>query len=85
VANVKEHATLSAGASVDHGVDVEITENHVNRAADRGCVSRLVLLLHWLHRRRDGAPGIYGSARASAYATINTKEKLNVVVTIRRL
>ena len=35
--NVKEHATLSAGAHVDHGVDVGITENHVNRAADRGC------------------------------------------------
>jgi hypothetical protein len=35
--NVKEHATLSAGASVDRGVEVETTENHVNRAADRGC------------------------------------------------
>ena len=35
--NVKEHATLSAGASVDHGVEVESTEEHVNRAADRGC------------------------------------------------
>jgi hypothetical protein len=35
--NVKEHAPLSAGASVDHGVDVETTEDHVNRAADRGC------------------------------------------------
>ena len=41
--NVKEHATLSAGARVDHGVDVEVTKGHVNRAADRGCVSRLVL------------------------------------------
>ena len=37
MANVKEHATLSAGASVDHGVEVEATEDHVNRAADRGC------------------------------------------------
>ena len=35
--NVKEHATLSAGASVDHGVEVETTGNHVNRTADRGC------------------------------------------------
>ncbi len=35
--NVKEHATLSASASVDHGVNVEITVEHVNRAADRGC------------------------------------------------
>jgi len=35
--NVKEHATLSAGASVDHGVEVVTMEDHVNRAADRGC------------------------------------------------
>ena len=35
--NAKEHAPLSAGASVDHGVGVGITEEHVNRAADRGC------------------------------------------------
>jgi hypothetical protein len=35
--NVKEHAPLSAGASVDHGVDVETTQEHENRAADRGC------------------------------------------------
>jgi hypothetical protein len=35
--NVQEHATLSAGASVDHGVDVKTTEEHENRAADRGC------------------------------------------------
>ena len=35
--NVKEHATLSAGARVDHGVEVKITGDHVNKAADRGC------------------------------------------------
>ncbi len=35
--NVKEHAILSVGASVDHGVDVKTTEDHVNRTADRGC------------------------------------------------
>jgi hypothetical protein len=35
--NVKEHATLSAGAGVDHGVGVESTGEHENRAADRGC------------------------------------------------
>jgi hypothetical protein len=35
--NVKEHATLSARARVDHGVGVKTTEDHVNRAADRGC------------------------------------------------
>ena len=44
--NVKEHATLSAEASVDHRVEVEATEDHVNRAADRGCcVSSCSLLL----------------------------------------
>ena len=43
LSNAKEHAPLSAGASVDHEVDVETTGEHVNRAADRGCVSRLVL------------------------------------------
>jgi hypothetical protein len=37
LANVKEHAPLSAGASVDHGVGVETTGEHENRAADRGC------------------------------------------------
>jgi len=36
-ASVKEHATLSARARVDHGVEVENTGEHVNRAADRGC------------------------------------------------
>ena len=35
--NVKEHAPLAAGASFDHGVDVDTTKEHVNRAADRGC------------------------------------------------
>ena len=35
--NVKEHAPLSARASVYHGVGVESTGEHVNRAADRGC------------------------------------------------
>jgi hypothetical protein len=37
LANVKEHATLSAGANVDHRVEVEATEDHENREADRGC------------------------------------------------
>ncbi len=46
--NVKEHATLSARARVDHGVDVDTTEKHVNRTADRGCVSRLVRLFRCL-------------------------------------
>ena len=35
--NVKENAPLSARARVDYGTGVETTENHVNRAADRGC------------------------------------------------
>jgi len=37
IANVKEHAPLSAGASVDHGVEVVITREHRNRTACRGC------------------------------------------------
>jgi hypothetical protein len=45
--NVKEHATLSAAAHVDHGVEVKTTEDHENRAADRGCVSRLVGLSYF--------------------------------------
>ena len=51
--NVKEHAPLSAGARVDHGVDVETTEDHVNRAADRGCcVSSCSPLMILLYRYR---------------------------------
>lgn len=48
-ANVKEHATLSARARVDHGVGVETTGDHENRAADRGCVTRLVRLVFVCH------------------------------------
>ncbi len=50
-ANVKEHAPLSAGASVDHGVKVETMREHGNRAADRGCCvstcSASFLFLRW--------------------------------------
>jgi hypothetical protein len=35
--SVKEHATLPARVSVDHGVGVETKEEHINQAADRGC------------------------------------------------
>ena len=35
--NVPEHAPLSAGANVEHGVDAKTTEEHENTAADRGC------------------------------------------------
>jgi hypothetical protein len=48
--NVKEHATLSARASVDHWVEVKATEDHENRAADRGCASRLVRLIGFITR-----------------------------------
>ena len=37
LANAKEHAPLSASANVDYGVEVITTEDHENRAADRGC------------------------------------------------
>jgi hypothetical protein len=36
---------MEARARVDHGVEVECRKLHENRAADRGCVSRLVVLL----------------------------------------
>lgn len=42
--NVQEHAPPLAGASVDRGVRVKVTQEHVNRAASGGCVSRLVRL-----------------------------------------
>ncbi len=43
--NVKEHAPPLARASFGRGVRVEITEEHVNRAASGGCVSLIVRLL----------------------------------------
>jgi hypothetical protein len=46
--NVQEHAPLSAGASVDHGVEVETTREHVNRAADRDCCVSSCWLLYFL-------------------------------------
>jgi hypothetical protein len=36
-ATFKEDAPLSARASIDHGGKAKTTEDHVNRAADRGC------------------------------------------------
>lgn len=49
--NVKEHASLSARARFDHGVEVEDRNGHVNRAADRGYVSRLVRIGYSCMRR----------------------------------
>ena len=46
-ANVKAHPPLGARASVERGVDVVITENHVNRAAPSGWMERLVRLLRF--------------------------------------
>lgn len=37
LANDQEHAPLSAGAGLDHGGEVETTEEHVNKATDMGC------------------------------------------------
>jgi hypothetical protein len=41
----KAHPPLGAGAEVYHGVEVVITENHVNRTAPSGWMVRLVRLL----------------------------------------
>jgi hypothetical protein len=35
--SVKAHAPLPERAHVDHGVGFVVTENHLNRAAGRGC------------------------------------------------
>jgi hypothetical protein len=67
--NVKEHATLSARARVDHGVEVKTTEDHENRAADRGCVSRLVLLLH-LVRGKSGQTRKIILKHSSIFSTV---------------
>jgi hypothetical protein len=54
--NVKEHATLSARASVDHGVEVKTTEEHVNRAADRGCCVSTCSLSYVNYRQAVSKP-----------------------------
>jgi hypothetical protein len=52
MANVKEHATLSARAGVDNRVEFETTREHENRAADRGCcVSTCSGSLHYQEAR----------------------------------
>jgi hypothetical protein len=46
LANVKHHhPPLEAGAEVDHGVSIVVTESHGNRAASSGWMMRLVGLL----------------------------------------
>lgn len=39
----RAHPPLGAGAGVDHGVDVVITESHGNRAAPSGWMMRLIV------------------------------------------
>ena len=41
------HPPLGARASVERGVKVVISENHVNRAAPSGWMERLVVLLRY--------------------------------------
>ena len=52
----KAHAPLPAGACVDHGVGVVITENHRNWAAGRGCMTRLVGFVFILVGLRENVP-----------------------------
>jgi len=54
--NVKEHAPLSARASVDHGVGIETTGEHENSAADRGCCVS-TCWASWIFRVRCTAKG----------------------------
>ena len=65
VAIVKEHATLSAGASVDHGVEAGTEEEHVNRAADRGCCVSSCSALRFLGCS-GYSPAVTSSWRAEA-------------------
>ena len=65
--NVKEHATLSAGAHVDHGVDVGITVEHVNRAADRGCCVSVV---------GHSFSGVYAARRVSRSLKLGRSSKM---------
>ena len=65
--NVKEHAPLSAGAHVDHGVDVGITVEHVNRAADRGCCVSVV---------GHSFSGVYAARRVSRSLKLGRSSKM---------
>lgn len=56
--NVKEHAPLSARASVEHGDEVESTGEHGNRAADRGCCVSTCSALGFQLCRMDALPEI---------------------------
>jgi hypothetical protein len=65
--NIKEHATLSAVASVDDGVGSGTTENHVEWAADRGCCvptcCRFLVHRHWRQPKRNAL--VYNEIKAS--------------------
>jgi hypothetical protein len=84
--NVKEHAPLSARASVDHGVEVETTDEHENRAADRGCCVSSCSdssLFGWPFEREliygDGKKVInLGTYRESKWQILWADEKLNL-------
>ena len=73
--NVKEHATLSAGASVDHGGEVKTTGEHVNRAADRGCCvsSCSDSSLHWRYKVKCGDVVHYGPVAADTIEEASAK------------
>jgi hypothetical protein len=62
LANVKEHAPLSAGASVDHGVEDVIMEDHVNRTADMGCCVSTCSLYSASDKRRAHVRRVITSA-----------------------
>lgn len=47
----RAHAPLGAATEVTHGVDVVVTENHVNRTAPSGCVARLVRPIIFVYSR----------------------------------
>ena len=61
-ANVKAHPPLGARESVERGVEVVITENHVNRTAPSGWMERLVLLIVF-----SSTPGFDAALRRALY------------------
>jgi hypothetical protein len=47
----KAHPPLEAGAEVDRGISVVVTENHGNRAASSGWMMRLVRFGEFIRAR----------------------------------
>ena len=67
------HPPLGARANVERGFDVQITENHVNRAAPSGWMERLVRVSLFVIQSGATA-GISSQAPVEAQAAKHTRE-----------